>query len=152
MRAPDSPVAITAYRVWGTTGAGSETRLQSTAAGFWSTMPEWAPGRRFEAACLAPGRCPDDGIPGLRHRCGIYALKELDAALEWAGHIRRVRSTVVVGEVSLWGAVVESPRGWRAQYAYPAAFLAARTRRGKVVDLDTLAASYAVPVREPRAA
>lgn len=145
MRAPDSPTPVTAYRVWGTTVVGSRRLLQSTAAGFWSTMPVWAPGRRFEARCLAPGRCPDGGLPGLDHACGIYALKSLDDALEWARHIRRVRTTVIVGAVSLWGAVVESPLGWRSQFAYPATLVATFVRRARAVDLDELAETYAVP-------
>lgn len=82
----------------------------------------------------------------MRHRCGIYATKSLRDALEWAGHIARVRTTVVVGEVLLWGAVVESPLGWRAQHAYPAAFIKAIARRGRSVDLDELATTYSVPV------
>lgn len=151
MKAPDSPSAIKAFRMWGTTG-GADVLLQSTAAGFLSAMPAWRPGIRFEAECLSPGRCPDDGIPGMRHRCGIYAFKAIDDCLEWARHMGRARTTVVIGEVWLWGTVVESALGWRAQYAYPAALLDARVRRGRDVDLDRLAALYGIPRTQPVAA
>lgn len=148
MNAPDYPSAIRAFRIWGVTGDGR--RLQSTAAGFWSTMPAWRPGARLEARCLTPRACPDGGIPGLLHRCGIYGLKSFDAAVDWARHVGRVRSTVVIGEVALWGTVVESARGWRAQYAYPARFLEATTRRGRrPLDLAELGGVYAVPIGEP---
>ena len=125
---------------------GERARLQSTAAGFWTIMPAWSPGRRFEASCLSPGRCPDGGVPGMQHRCGIYAFKAIEDCLEWARHVGRVRTTVVIGEVSLWGIVAESEFGWRAQYAYPAALLDARVRRGKSVDLGGLAELYGVPL------
>jgi hypothetical protein len=150
VNAPDYPSALTAYRVWGVTGPPDDARLQSTAAGFWSAMPAWPARVRLEASCLTPRRCPDGGVPGVRHCCGIYGLKTLDAARQWGRHVRRVRSTVIVGEVGLWGTVVESALGWRAQYAYPIRLLeVVPGRKGRPVDLAPLADAYAVPVAEP---
>lgn len=143
--APDSPVAIRAFRVWAVARRDGETLLESTAAGFWSGMPAWSPHVRFEARCLARRRCPGAPTIGRHHGCGIYGLSSRDAALEWARHIGRVRSNVVLGEVWLWGAVVEAERGWRAQYAYPASVLTViSSRRASAIDVLGLAASYGI--------
>lgn len=50
-------------------------------------------------------------------RCGVYAWRELPQALRQnlpAGY-----DLFVLGEVALWGHVIEHERGFRAEYAYP---------------------------------
>lgn len=51
---------------------------------------------------------------------GDYASKSLD-------HLRRLGYTErrILGEVWLWGTVVEHEEGWRAQFAYPRKFTVA---------------------------
>lgn len=55
--------------------------------------------------------------PVLQCTCGIYARKDREG-LRKAMH----RTSLVYGEVSLWGSMVEHQYGWRAQYAYPKSF------------------------------
>lgn len=116
VRIPDSPVPVTGYRIWGVVSTADGPRLQSTAAGFLTGMPVWSPFARAEAACLARRDC--GAAPDPAHGCGIHAFRHLDDALRWARAIGRHRD-VVVGEIGCWGRVVESARGWRAQFAYP---------------------------------
>ena len=57
----------------------------------------------------------------LHSRRGIYAFKKLAdllRALEASG----LEAIAVVGEVSLWGTVIEFERGYRASFAYPYSF------------------------------
>jgi hypothetical protein len=54
---------------------------------------------------------------------------------------------VVVGTVKLWGRVVETQRGWRAEKAYPESFITVVTRvRKRALDgvcLQELGETYA---------
>ena len=85
----------------------------------------WPLGERFEAECYAlvhhHGSCPDS-----KCKCGIYAYKEPLAA----GYMYTMvednfallcpgGSYPVIGQVSLWGRIIEHDMGYRAQYAYP---------------------------------
>lgn len=105
---------IRGWRVW-KVGNG---RLYSTV--FGTLWPERA---RLEARCGLGGRSSPGGLRGVHEApsracdCGIYALKSRADALFLA---RRTRSAgpVAIGRVSLWGRVVETERGYRAQYAY----------------------------------
>ncbi len=56
------------------------------------------------------GACPDEGCS-----CGIYALDDEQA-------VRSSYSKPILGEVYLWGKVIDGERGYRAQYAYPKSF------------------------------
>jgi hypothetical protein len=123
---PDSPVPVEAYRVWGLARGG---RLESPTTGFCGGTTVWTPYEAFRATCLAKSAC--DGAPNPTHTCGVHAYKTLGDALLWARKIGRVRP-VVVGTVRLWGTVVETSAGWRAEYAYP----------HKIFDHDRLAAAY----------
>jgi hypothetical protein len=131
VRAPDSAVPLEAYRVWGVT---PELRLQSVTSGFCGGITVWTPHEAFSAACLAASSC--GGAPNPDHTCGIYAYKALTDAMLWASKLGRIRP-VVIGTVKLWGTVVETTAGWRAEFAYPKALLAGR-------ELKPLAAAYGV--------
>ena len=69
----------------------------------------WQPGESLQACC--PHRWWEC-------TCGIYAHKTREQAVSTA---RRRLGTVVIGEVELWGRVVEHELGYRAQYARPSA-------------------------------
>jgi hypothetical protein len=60
-----------------------------------------------------------------------------------AYHRYREDDFVVLGEVSMWGGVIEGTQGWRAQYAYPRRLLVPfeAWRQGAV-----LRTAYGVPV------
>jgi hypothetical protein len=52
--------------------------------------------------------------------CGFYAFKTVPYLLNWLEE--RKEPQMVVGEVYLWGKLVECQYGYRAQYAYPKRF------------------------------
>lgn len=77
----------------------------------------WTPGEPFVATCRAGGahRSPELGCS-----CGVYALRGRTGLERYL--VGRDDSTVVcrlVGEVELWGLVLEGDAGWRAELAYP---------------------------------
>jgi hypothetical protein len=51
--------------------------------------------------------------------CGFYAFRTLPYLVEWLEHRE---PNIVVGEVYLWGKIVDCQYGYRAQYAYPKRF------------------------------
>lgn len=100
--------AVIGYRYWyiWRTTAGTMTLVSPVMSVF-----TWEPMRRAEATCRH-----HPGVPSVDCSCGIHAWKEAD------GHVIPVSGRdllVAVGEVSLWGTVLEHERGYRAQYAYP---------------------------------
>jgi hypothetical protein len=118
--APDLPDAVVAWRIWRLVDVGDTCRLVS--AFKWAV---WQPGAPLEASCLSKptalqrlrGRGRHDApIPGCL--CGIYGadLGLLESGLSaWRDHeVGRV-----VGQVSLWGTVIECEHGYRASFAYP---------------------------------
>lgn len=87
-------------------------------------------------------------------RCGIYALRTPAGLPTKTGG-----DFTIVGRVRLWGHVVQGPRGWRAQFAYPdSLFVVTGSRRRRredlleraLVDLERFSVSVAT-VRDPRA-
>jgi len=51
--------------------------------------------------------------------CGFYAFKTLPYLVKWLDHRE---PSIVIGEVYLWGKIVDCQYGYRAQYAYPKCF------------------------------
>jgi hypothetical protein len=118
MTAPPRPpfVAepIEGWRVWqlGIHPRGYRPQLIPAGAG-----RGWWPARRaLEARCYVPREVPTRHFPPtVRCTCGVYASDSLTSFLK-AGAPGRVS---VIGQISLWGKVIEHEHGWRAQYAYP---------------------------------
>jgi len=83
----------------------------------------WPERTRLEARCGLGGRSTPGGLRGVHDApsrgcdCGIYALKSHADALVLARQITTA-ALLAVGRVSLWGRVVETERGYRAQFAY----------------------------------
>jgi hypothetical protein len=101
----------------------------------------WLPGERNEAVCSAGG---DHEAPQLGCSCGIYAFSQPYLVKE-QGYYRQD----LLGEVSLWGKVIEHERGYRAQYAYPKQlYITPHTDRGKLQLAYYIGFKYAVPVVE----
>jgi hypothetical protein len=76
----------------------------------------WEPGRELVAACPHGHTAPDASCA-----CGIYAVREPHAARRYL--VGRDELNVVgrvLGQVALWGTVVEARLGWRGSRAYPA--------------------------------
>jgi hypothetical protein len=77
----------------------------------------------LEARCTIPRirwpRRPPHHAPQFTCECGIYAAVWRSFAPQFGLGIA-CNGLPVLGEVALWGDVVEAERGWRGQYAYPA--------------------------------
>lgn len=117
---PDLPDAVVAWRIWRLVDVGASCRLVS--AFKWAV---WPPGEPLVASCLSKpnalqrlrGKARHDA-PEAGCMCGVYGaeLGLLESGLSaWRDHeVGRV-----VGEVSLWGTVIECEHGYRASLAYP---------------------------------
>jgi hypothetical protein len=110
VRTRDEPIAteidaVVAWRGWSLVEEDGRVLLSSL------TRPEsWMPRAPHEASC-AKGRRP---TPQRRCRCGVYATTTPEAL----GGLRSLPGGVV-GEVSLWGRVIEHGHGYRAELGYP---------------------------------
>jgi len=110
---------ILGWRLWrlpnGTELPDHEGRLMSIVI----HQSPWLPGE--PKAAPFPPDAYGSGV-----NCGIYAFKTILGALGYAETILTdwTVQPFVLGEVALWGAVVEHERGYRAQYAYPYSFRA----------------------------
>jgi hypothetical protein len=108
-KVPDSIEPVVAYRSWAHWDSGKGLRSHNGTY--------WWPGSPMKA------NCPGYMYSQKRHNgpidwctCGIYA-----ATRENASHI--VPGSDVYGEVYLWGRILEGPRGYRAEFAYPKLFI-----------------------------
>ena len=157
MNTPDLAEPITGWRAWLVVDTLPALRLHSIARDV-----VWQPGQAVTARCQPHSRL----IPVPRQRahevpepacgCGVYGLRSPRQATNVIDPYARLGWRVrhrVVGRVSLWGRVVESQYGWRAEHAYPAS-LFVPTRRlhgaeipGIEVIINALTA-YGVPVQE----
>lgn len=106
---PDYISPIVAYRTWKWDADG----LKSLNA------ERWLPGEALEARCRAFPLILALNGPHERCSCGIYAAKDVQHLIE-TGYMAYGQ---VHGEVYLWGKIYEHTLGYRAQYAYPKAFV-----------------------------
>ncbi|MGH9277489.1 MAG: hypothetical protein ACRD12_05210 [Acidimicrobiales bacterium] len=103
---------------------------------------EWRPGHPVNAVCLTGGH----PAPAVNCSCGVSAARDLETLRQHGLCV--LPGGLVVGEVDLWGRIVEEPYGYRAQHASPASLgLVAGTvdedERGLVEDA---LAAYGVPL------
>jgi hypothetical protein len=98
---------IIAYRAWAVSG----NYLTGIGSGHGQL---WHPGQPLKAVCLASGPSHANPPPLSKCSCGIYALKRTEIGME---------DSQVFGKVALWGTVIEHEGGYRAEYAYPFAFI-----------------------------
>lgn len=75
---------------------------------------EWPPGRVLRAICLEVGH----PAPADRCNCGLYANPDLEALRQHG--LCLAPEAVVVGQVALWGKVVDDEASYRGEFAYPA--------------------------------
>jgi hypothetical protein len=137
---------ILGWRIWHVDPRPGRPGLRS-----WSQTADWPAGRRLEAGCrsLLGLGWRGHGAPRPGHRCGIYAFRErrdAEVLLRRLGPVGRAagRLPAAIGQVSLWGRVIENTGGWRAQFAYPYDLvlvggdesLAAELRRRYAVDVS----------------
>lgn len=123
--APDFAEAIEAWRVWRVVASEDGYSLGSVLR---PTL--WQPGQPLVAECLRTStllarlrrrrRCART-VPDEQCECGIYAasLSFVDQYLRYAHAPATHCVARVLGQVSLWGTVIEYERGYRASHAYP---------------------------------
>jgi hypothetical protein len=94
----------------------------------------WVPRQRLEATCSRRHKAPEQSCA-----CGIYAARTL-------GHLRTqgYHAHGVLGEVKLWGTIVEATSGFRAEFAYPSRLFLPYERWQLA---KSLRERYGVPVR-----
>lgn len=105
----------------------------------------WKPREALEAICPNdPHEPPADGC-----KCGIWTvchpmlLDEIGWTSAPPDGVDKLSGIMVVGEVSLWGKIIQHERGWRASCAYPR-HLYAFTDDPMIA--ETLRERYGVPV------
>ena len=151
--APDYAEPFVGWRVWSVASVDGSFRLRSVV---FDAI--WPAGQQMAARCLRrrlrlPWRRGEDvhAAPVEPCSCGIYAstLQRLASYLDCEFERRRFHR--VIGQVSLWGSVVECQQGWRASLAYPSRLYvpARRTDGADLEDAEELAlglVDYGVPV------
>lgn len=124
-KVPDGITPITAWRGW---------KLQDMKLAALGSTGIWEPKKIMVAVCNNGGQ---HHAPLASCNCGMWAFKTLEyliSALE-------PYTVSVFGQVSLWGRIVETENGFRAQFAYP--------KELWLLDnaLEELGYIYGVPVR-----
>ncbi len=142
---PDRTVPIVGWRVWIVL---SDRRLRSPMFGI-----PWVPRRAVSASCLARSpilHAPEKAlirphsVPSAECTCGIYASRnlsdlvsnQLPTSLRVSLRNQQNPPWLIAGKVELWGRVLCGERGYRAEYAKPAAFLIPETKLDLAVLLE----------------
>ena len=154
--APDYADPLIGWRTWAAVEEGDGLMLRSTVY-----PSRWPTGQPLVAACAHRARFGVVGrvvpieaheAPGEGCTCGIYAARSLELALRYLGRFRLLRGdkAALIGQVALWGRVIEYEHGWRGALAYPRRLYLLRprpSRRGRDAhELALALAGYAVPV------
>lgn len=129
-RIPDAFAVITAWRGWAVTAIEGQWRLKAL-----GKSHVWEPRKLLIARCDKGASHP---APNFDCQCGVWAFKELDGLVS---ALQRYTDIRVIGNVSLWGRVIETENGYRAQYAYPSELWLLDS------SLEELGRIYDVPVR-----
>ena len=115
---------VVAWRAWALVETGEGPELRSVVYAH-----PWPARAALRMAC-EPGGCRGARWPMQLHACGIHAFKDRADAVAFPSmwEARRFPQGAfpeqsVVGQVSLWGRVVEHERGYRGELAYPYALL-----------------------------
>ena len=125
-RVPDYAHYLTGWRAWNLSVDREVDPPVALVPMVTSPAFAWLPKQITTAVCVSHGserdedRCPSCGAqvhqpPMLGCECGLWAYKTqaaFEINFQWA-------DADVIGEVALWGKVIEHRYGWRAQYAYP---------------------------------
>jgi hypothetical protein len=149
LEAPDLIYPIVGWRLWRISHRRRQVRLISL---FLDDVWPWLD--PLEARCAVP-RVPWWRAPP-RHTaphkdcdCGIYATR-WEAVVAQLSHDGLPQSlSYAVGEVALWGTVVECEAGWRSTYAYPQRIFALVPTRGREPEVARVLNGlerYGVPV------
>ena len=127
---PDYTHTITAWRGWAVVNG----RLSSL-----GTDSEWMPKRAYRAVCHAKIFGPRHPAPHKKCNCGYWSFKSLDVMQDmlrdYSLHVD------VIGQVEIWGRVVECEHGFRSEFAYPKELWLLKD------GYESLSWDYGVPVR-----
>jgi hypothetical protein len=102
-KSPDYVGTITAWRGWGIC-AGQLVALGHDY--------DWAPKHAQKAKCQHESH----QAPQLDCSCGFWSFKTLELLTK---ALERYEECSVIGQVEIWGRVIECQNGWRSEYAYP---------------------------------
>jgi hypothetical protein len=115
---PDFVEPLRAWRLWAIEDVGGSPRLRSLYQRcVWPTgvpLAAHCHAQRFLLWRRSPHETPVDTCS-----CGIYAVGAERIRGLWRAPELAPGFSLVIGTVSLWGAVVECEQGWRAGFAYP---------------------------------
>ncbi|MGH9264886.1 MAG: hypothetical protein ACRD1D_09350 [Acidimicrobiales bacterium] len=75
---------------------------------------EWPPGRVLRAVCVEVGH----PAPADHCNCGLYANRDLEALRRHG--LCLAPDVIVLGQVALWGKVIDDEANFRGEFAYPA--------------------------------
>jgi hypothetical protein len=132
---------VTGWRAWVVTETSAGPRLGSVLHDLaWEhRRPVVAECRRHEdpfAEAIAP-----HPAPGHECNCGFHAARDPVDALSYArGRDEPGTICRILGEVALWGHVLETEHGWRGSHAYPARLYVPEP------ELVAALAGYGVPI------
>lgn len=114
---PDFAEPMVGWRAWGVAGNLRPGELPLLHSATYGAV--WTPREPMVAVC----KSNPDHVPGERCACGLYSAKTREHLQSMNYHRygeRRSRHEFcVMGEVNLWGKIVEGTQGWRAQCGYP---------------------------------
>lgn len=137
MQIPDYAHYLTGYRAW---GLSPEGHLRSV-----SMSSEWKPKQITTAKCVDYGdgdeydeTCPKCGhhlhvAPVADCTCGLWCYKE-------ASGLEAHSFSPILGQIALWGHIIEHEDGYRSEFAYPLTLWTTD-------DYAPLIADYGVPVK-----
>jgi hypothetical protein len=135
---------VIGWRAWVVTETAAGLRLGSVLHDLL-----WAVETPALAACRQDedpfaDRLPAHPVPGLACNCGFHATRDpVDALSYLRGRDEAGTTCRILGEVALWGHVVETEAGWRASHAYPARLYVADRAVAEAL------AVYGVPILSP---
>jgi hypothetical protein len=111
---------VVGWRAWVVTETAAGLRLGSV---LYDEV--WTPGATAVAACrrrddLFAEPVAEHATPGLGCGCGFHAAHDAADALSYLrGRDELTTVCRILGEVAIWGRLVETEAGWRASAAYP---------------------------------
>jgi hypothetical protein len=150
MKIPDYFNPIISWRGW---RVGPDGGLYGPAR----TGALWIPGEPCRALCDGIGnkyhtnhKHPTWTAPQLNCTCGFYSYKTLHQELLHlvsSQNDTTYYSQASLGQVKIWGRVIEHADGWRSQYAYPHAIIVGRDQVSKE-QVSIIKAEYKIEVEE----
>jgi len=115
-QAPDLVGVCEGWRAWNVERElppfGMPPKLYSATYGYF-----WTPRKRARAECQKDS----SHVPGEACTCGFYAAKDLGhlRQMGYSAYMENGPQVTIVGQLAMWGKVIEGTQGWRSEYAYP---------------------------------